>query len=82
NVAKHAGAENAWVDLNVTDSLVSLVVGDDGRGYEPTTLDPSHMGLASMAERAREAQAQLLTTTAPGKGTVLTLTWRPPGTEG
>jgi signal transduction histidine kinase len=81
NVAKHARADNAWVSLSVTDSLVELVVGDDGSGYEPATpLDPSHMGLASMAARAREAEAVLLTSTAPGRGTILSLTWRPPGT--
>lgn len=82
NVARHARAENAWVSLNVTDSSVSLVVGDDGCGYEPSALDESHMGLATMAERAREAEARLLTSTAPGKGTVLTLIWRATDTVG
>jgi signal transduction histidine kinase len=81
NVAKHARAKNAWVRLSMTESLVSLVVQDDGCGYEPGIVDPSHMGLASIEERAREAKAQLLISTALGEGTVLTLTWRPPSTH-
>ena len=32
NVGKHAGAENAWVTLSITDDLLTVVVGDDGVG--------------------------------------------------
>ncbi len=78
NVAKHARAKNVWVTLDVAESLVSLVVEDDGRGYEPASVDPSHLGLRSMKERAQEAKAQLFICTAPDEGTIVRLTWRQP----
>jgi signal transduction histidine kinase/HAMP domain-containing protein len=78
NVAKHARASNAWVSLHMEPSLVRLVVGDDGCGFEPGSVDPSHMGLASMEERAREAGAELSIHTAPGEGTIVRLTRRLP----
>ena len=78
NVAKHARAENAWVRLDLGQSLVRLVVGDDGCGYEPSGVDPSHMGLSSMRERAQEAGAELVINTTLGEGTVLRMTWQRP----
>lgn len=32
NVAKHSGAENAWVELTWSDGVIRAVVGDDGTG--------------------------------------------------
>ncbi|MFL6062046.1 MAG: sensor histidine kinase [Marmoricola sp.] len=32
NVAKHSGAEHAWVDLRHADGVLTATVGDDGRG--------------------------------------------------
>jgi signal transduction histidine kinase len=79
NVVKHAHAANVWVKLDMTDhSLIRLVVGDDGRGFERRGEDPSHMGLTSMEERAHEVGADLLVRSHPGEGTVITLVWRRP----
>jgi len=78
NVAKHAQAKNVRVTLDMTESLVSLVVEDDGRGFEPGSVDPSHLGLRTMKERAQEAKAALSISSAPGEGTIIRLTWRQP----
>src|SRR5262249_30911148 len=32
NIGKHAGAENAWVELRYAGGVLTTVVGDDGRG--------------------------------------------------
>jgi PAS domain S-box-containing protein len=76
NVARHAGASKAWVDLDMEPGDVHLLVGDDGRGYEPSDFDPSHLGLRLMRERAEEAGAELSIVTELGGGTVVTLDWQ------
>ena len=76
NVTRHARASKAWVDLTVGPDTVHLVVGDDGRGFEPTAVDPSHLGLRSMRERAEEAAARLDVATELGGGTLITVDWR------
>jgi signal transduction histidine kinase len=76
NVARHAGAPHAWVDLDVRPSELHLVVGDDGRGFDPDAVDPSHHGLRSMRERAEEAGARLQVRTSIGGGTQVTVDWR------
>ncbi|MGE5412924.1 MAG: PAS domain S-box protein [Syntrophomonadaceae bacterium] len=79
NVARHAAAAHAWVVLDVRPSDVRLVVGDDGRGFDPDAVDPSHLGLRSMRERAEEAGARLCLETSVGGGTQLTVDWSEEG---
>lgn len=50
NVLKHAQARRATVDVEYTPDTVTLVVGDDGVGGDPSTAD-GH-GLLGMRERA------------------------------
>jgi signal transduction histidine kinase len=76
NVTRHARATKAWVDLDVEAGRVHLVVGDDGRGFEPGASDPTHIGLRSMRERAEEARARFDIVTELGGGTVITVDWR------
>jgi signal transduction histidine kinase len=35
NLAKHAGASEGWIELDVVDNGVQLVVSDNGRGFRP-----------------------------------------------
>ena len=79
NVAHHAAAAHAWVVLDVRPSDVRLVVGDDGRGFDPDTVDRSHLGLQSMRERAEEAGAKLCLETSIGGGTQVTVEWSDQG---
>ncbi|MGH8909369.1 MAG: sensor histidine kinase [Egibacteraceae bacterium] len=51
NVAKHARAHNVVVQLNATDSLLTVCVHDDGRGFTPETVPAGHHGLALMQQR-------------------------------
>ena len=39
NVLKHAGAHNAWVDINIEEGYLHVTITDDGRGLPDT--DPS-----------------------------------------
>ena len=75
NVARHAAAAHAWVVLDVRPSDFRLVVGDDGRGFDPDTVDRSHLGLRSMREHAEKAGATLCLETSTGGGTQVTVEW-------
>jgi signal transduction histidine kinase len=79
NVTRHAKATRAWVVLEMQPGRVSLSVEDDGRGFDPDTVDRSHLGLRSMQERADEAGAAFSISARAGGGTVVTLDWSEEG---
>jgi signal transduction histidine kinase len=57
NVAKHAGAERAWVEIVESDA-VRAEVRDDGRGFDPEG-ETSGFGLLGMRERLELADGTL-----------------------
>jgi signal transduction histidine kinase len=77
NVARHARASKARVELVETADAVVLEVHDDGVGFDPAEelvggLD--HFGLAGMRERVELAGGTWSVWSRPGAGTVLTAT--------
>jgi len=74
NMAKHSQASHASLRLEHADSLVRLVVQDNGRGFDATAEFPGHLGLVSMQERTVRIGGSLLIESAPGKGTTVTAT--------
>jgi signal transduction histidine kinase len=77
NVVRHADAATAWVELELGPDSARLVIGDDGRGFDPgCPVDASHLGLVSMRERAAEVGARLGVTSSPGGGTCVELDWK------
>jgi two-component system CheB/CheR fusion protein len=75
NLSRHARASSAWVLLETQPGRVHLSIEDDGRGFDPDTVDRSHLGLRSMQERADEAGATLSIGPRSGGGTVVALDW-------
>jgi PAS domain S-box-containing protein len=71
NVVKHAGAEGATVSVTVQAGGLSVVVRDDGVGFDQDSVGPGRLGLSTMAERAETIGAQLAITSAPGVGTTV-----------
>jgi len=70
NVLKHAEASQVTVDLGVDDGWVELVVGDNGRGFDPQALpDLGGRGLTNMRQRVEQAGGTLAITSTPGQGT-------------
>lgn len=66
NVAKHASASSAEVDLRVADGRLSVVIDDDGIGYSPG----SHRGgTDNLAERAARRGGEYGVGERPGGGT-------------
>jgi signal transduction histidine kinase len=71
NVARHALAESALIDLSVSDSAVRLVVADDGTGLSE---DRVESGLRNARRRAADLGGTLELTANTPRGTVLTWT--------
>jgi PAS domain S-box-containing protein len=77
NVVRHARAATAWVTLELGSGRARLVIGDDGCGFDSgQPVDPTHLGLVSMRERAAEVGARLIVTSSPGGGTRVELDWK------
>lgn len=73
NVVKHAGACRAVVRIAAEERDARLVVEvrDDGEGFDPDVTHPGHMGLETMAVRARELGGDYALISAPGEGTTV-----------
>ena len=80
NVVRHSKASSAWVTLESCDGVVTLVVGDDGRGFDAQQVGPQQLGLRIMRERAEAVGATLNVVSASRRGTVVTALW--PNAEG
>ncbi len=52
NVARHAGADRAWVRLRYLETTLELEVEDHGRGIDPAAAGARGLGLVAMRERA------------------------------
>jgi signal transduction histidine kinase len=77
NVAAHAQARNAWLDVTFDPNHLTLVVRDDGVGFTPPEqpadlAHQGHFGLMGMRERALLYGGQLTITSASGQGATIT----------
>ena len=69
NVARHADATTVTVTVWQHDGRLTLVVEDDGRGFEMDKADG--LGLVGMRERAEGLGGEFELKSAPGKGTCI-----------
>jgi signal transduction histidine kinase len=80
NVRKHAGASLVEVQLERRGVGVRLRVSDDGEGFDlpapDAPVDPGHIGLLSMRERAEAAGGRFALSSTPGEGTIVDF-WMP-----
>ncbi len=69
NVARHANATRVDVNLLRSDGEATLIIGDNGQGFDPSERGGSRgLGLAGMEMRARGCGGRLTIESAPGKG--------------
>jgi PAS domain S-box-containing protein len=78
NIGKHARATRANVSLQCEPDRVSLHISDDGRGFDPATPVPHHLGMEIMRERAQAIGASFKIESQPGQGTALQVLWPAP----
>jgi signal transduction histidine kinase len=74
NIATHAGARTVGIALKSDGRLLTLVVEDDGKGFEPAEVlaDPDAvrgLGILSMQERIALVGGTFSVKSAPGQGT-------------
>jgi len=72
NTVKHAGAAAITTTITADAAAVTVQVNDNGRGFEPASVPPGHLGLQTMRERAAAIGATFHLASAPGKGTTIT----------
>jgi signal transduction histidine kinase len=75
NIAKHASASKAAVELSRHRNEVTLRIVDDGTGFDPerkSATNGSGLGLFGMQERLALVGGQLLIDSGEGRGTTIT----------
>ena len=71
NVLKHASASRVSVRLDRRADTVTLVVHDDGRGFDPATARQGSLGLVGMRERAALLGGHLTVESSEDAGTMV-----------
>jgi signal transduction histidine kinase len=71
NIVKHAQASQVWVDLNLEDDTVNLMIQDNGIGFSEKNSPSNGIGLAGLQERITIAGGALNIDSAPKRGTIL-----------
>ena len=69
NCAKHARARNVTIRLSSDSHRVSLMIADDGVGFDCEGQSTPGLGLLTMRERAEFAGGSFSLETKPGQGT-------------
>jgi signal transduction histidine kinase len=75
NVARHAHASQAHVDIQKVNGAVVMKITDDGKGFHADMKFKANaakrLGLLGMRERMEMVGGKFTITSAPGKGTVV-----------
>jgi len=75
NARKHASPSRIWISLHIEAGALELSVRDDGVGFAPSDSPDAtnHLGLVTMAERAKAIGADFKIQSDPGVGTLVTV---------
>ncbi|MFC4220682.1 PAS domain-containing sensor histidine kinase [Flagellimonas marina] len=82
NAIKYADANYILVTINLKNNLLSVVIDDDGKGFDPSILEkrPKNtsdggMGVFFMKERISYINGRLFINSTPGEGTRVTINY-------
>lgn len=75
NTAKYANGSNVWISVHFSNSVIDMLIRDDGLGFEVNAIRSNGNGLANMNYRATTLKGTLRIVSEPGKGTTLYLTF-------
>lgn len=79
NIARHSQASHTSLRLQNSTCQITLTIEDDGIGFDPASVPSNHLGLGIMAERVAAIGADLVIHSAPGKGTIVSVSWAEKG---
>ena len=68
NIQRHASAQNAWVDLGISDLHIKLTITDDGEGLDRLNEKGSGVGLIGLEERASQLGGEMRIISQPEAG--------------
>lgn len=74
NVVRHSEATEVWLRVALTDSLLTITIEDNGKGFQCGTEAAESNGLINMRHRIAEVGGQFKLTSVPGRGTSVSLT--------
>ncbi len=69
NIARHAEADSVTLTLSMDTDKVTLVIADNGCGFEPAAVSTNSLGINGMKSRLAEIGGALTVETALGVGT-------------
>lgn len=70
NIAKYAGCKDVWIEMELKDGEIALLIKDNGQGFD-TLNDKKGNGLFNMRKRADALKGKLNITSQTGKGTAV-----------
>ena len=77
NIERHARASRVRLALQVADGThLTLLIEDDGVGFDPAVARSGHFGLVGLREQAQLIGAELTVASTPNSGTTLRLSLR------
>ena len=68
NAAKHSGATELQLQIRRQGEGLTVVVQDNGRGFDPAQTKNERNGLQNMAQRLNEVGGKCILTSQPGNG--------------
>jgi signal transduction histidine kinase len=71
NIVKHAGASRVSILLVRSSGSATVVIEDDGHGFDPAELREDGMGIIGMRERVELHEGRLTVESTPGSGATL-----------
>jgi len=73
NTVRHGHSSEVRLQLIFSQSDLSIVIQDNGRGFDPAHITPGY-GMANLHERMRKVNGRCRVESSPGNGTTVTLT--------
>jgi signal transduction histidine kinase len=71
NVVKHAGTTQAIIQLTRQPTTLSILIEDNGSGFQPNERESNGIGLHNLRSRVQALQGHLSIESAPGSGTTV-----------
>ena len=71
NLLKYSECKEAKVEFSIQHSILTLIINDNGKGFDITKVKPHRNGLENMKNRASQINGDLTISSEIGKGTTI-----------